>query len=135
MIRFHWTSKQLLIDYSWRKYILLRVPYFYFIWLFLQHSLGILPSQSCPTLYKKIICAILAENTQKYTLEGKSVVVSNMCGDLSFNRVQYHPTILALSVQCWLRSSFMAYGTTMNRGQHWLEQSKRAQYSICKWRY
>ena len=46
--------------------------------------------------------------------------MSGMSGGLLFNRVKYHRTILALSVQCWLWSSFTASGTTMNRGQYWL---------------
>ena len=41
--------------------------------------------------------------------------VSNMPDSLFFNWVQYHQTILALFVQCWLRNSFTACGTTMNR--------------------
>ena len=59
-------------------------------------------------------------SAHRYNFAGKPAVL-NICGSLFFNRVQYHRTILALFVQCWLRSSFRACGTTMNRGRHWLE--------------
>ena len=43
----------------------------------------------------------------RYTFAGIPAV-SNMSGDLFFNRVQHHRTILALCVHCWLGSPFTA---------------------------
>ena len=54
----------------------------------------------------------------RYTFTGKP---SNISGGLFFNQVHYHQTILALFVQCLLRSSVTACGTTMNRDPLWLE--------------
>ena len=51
------------------------------------------------------------------TFAGK-LTFSNMSVDLFFNRAHYQRTILALFIQCWLRSSFTAFGTIMNRGRH-----------------
>ena len=42
--------------------------------------------------------------TYRYTFSGKPAV-SNMSGGLFINQVQHHRTILALFIQCWLRSS------------------------------
>ena len=51
----------------------------------------------------------------RYTFAGIPAA-SNMSGDLFFNRVQHHRTILALCVQCWLGSPFTAWVTALNKG-------------------
>ena len=57
----------------------------------------------------------------RYVFVGKPVLVLYMSGSLFLNRVQYHRIIVALFVKCWLGSSFMAWGTTLNRGRNGLE--------------
>ena len=65
----------------------------------------------------------------RYTFAGKPAV-SNMSGDLFFNRVQHHRTILALCVQCWLRSPFTACVTALNKGPTLTGTTSLLQYYI-----
>ena len=74
-----------------------------FVWIYLgQHCTRKLLVQCWPRAHR-------------YTFSGKPAF-PNMPGGLFFKWVHCHQTILALFVQRWLKSSFMACRTTMNRG-------------------
>ena len=66
----------------------------------------------------------------RHVFAGKPLVVSNMSGSLFLNGVQYPRTILTVFVQCWLRSSSKACGTTMSRSLPWLEQNVLSNYIL-----
>ena len=79
-----------------------------FTWIYLgQHYIRKVLVQCWPRVHR-------------YTFAGIPAF-SNMSGGLFFNGVHYYQTILALFVQCWLRNSFTACRTTINRSRHWLE--------------
>ena len=65
---------------------------------------------------------LLAQCWPRDKCKDMSNIFSNVSGSLFFNWIYYHRTVLALLVQCWLRSSFTACRTTMNRSRYWLEQ-------------
>ena len=103
--------------------------------MYLQYCTQQLPAQCqqcCPTVLslvsvfdiwmrqhgtRKLLVKCWAR-AHRYAFAGKLAVF----GCLFFNQIKHHQAILALFVQCWLGSLFMACKTAMNMGQHWLEQ-------------
>ena len=89
------------------------------LYTILYSKIGILFSLCCPntseTIQESCMCNVGPGRT--YILSSEKRLFQMCLVTCFFKRLQYHRTILALFVQCWLGSSFKACGTTRKKIQ------------------
>ena len=102
------------------------------LYTILYSKIGISFSLCCPnaseTIQESCMCNVGPGRTYILSLEKRLFQICLVT--CFFKRLQYHRTILALFIQCWLGSSFKACGTTRNRGRNWLEHSQYSKFTL-----